>query len=125
MVKENYFFSLFYSQLVILKKHFSYNRLSSWQIGILIRAATLGHFPNYGFIFVTLGSTAVLLITWRALLYVIIPMDNNKKSDVYRRGSPFELFEVCKIFMTLNLRSICCKYQSLGLSSKFFVRNPF
>ncbi|TKY57923.1 hypothetical protein E2542_SST14978 [Spatholobus suberectus] len=63
-------------------------------IGIVIRAATSGHLPNYGFVFVSLGSTAVLLITFRALLYTILPVDNGKKSDVYRRGSPFELFEL-------------------------------
>ncbi|KAK7310751.1 hypothetical protein RJT34_08459 [Clitoria ternatea] len=63
-------------------------------IGIVIRAATSGHLPNYGFVFVSLGSTAVLLITLRALLYSILPVDNSKKSDVYRRGSPFELFEL-------------------------------
>ncbi|XP_061351496.1 uncharacterized protein LOC133296514 [Gastrolobium bilobum] len=63
-------------------------------IGIVIRAAASGHLPNYGFVFVSLGSTAVLLITFRALLYTILPVDNSKKSDVYRRGSPFELFEL-------------------------------
>ncbi|KAI4316584.1 hypothetical protein L6164_024553 [Bauhinia variegata] len=62
-------------------------------VGIGIRAATSGHFPNYGFIFVTMGSTAVLLMTFRALLYTILPIDNSK-SDVYRRGNPFELFEL-------------------------------
>ncbi|KAE9588483.1 hypothetical protein Lalb_Chr22g0355811 [Lupinus albus] len=61
-------------------------------IGIAIRSATSGHLPNYGFIFASLGSTAVLLITFRALLYSILPVDNSKKSDVYRRGSPFEFF---------------------------------
>ncbi|KAG4934287.1 hypothetical protein JHK87_048289 [Glycine soja] len=63
-------------------------------IGIVIRAATSGHLPNYGFVFVSLGSTAVLLVTFRALLYTILPVDNSKKSDDYRRGSPFELFEL-------------------------------
>ncbi|KAK7321621.1 hypothetical protein VNO77_32443 [Canavalia gladiata] len=63
-------------------------------IGIAIRTATSGHLPNYGFVFVSLGSTAVLLIIFRALLYTILPVDNSKKSDVYRRGSPFELFEL-------------------------------
>lgn len=41
-----------------------------------------------------MGSTAVLLIGWRAILYKVFPVDNSKKSDVYRRGNPFELFEV-------------------------------
>ncbi|KAK7377003.1 hypothetical protein VNO80_02423 [Phaseolus coccineus] len=63
-------------------------------IGIAIRAAGSGHLPNYSFVFVTLGSTAVLLITFRALLYTILPVDNSKKSDDYRRGNPFELFEL-------------------------------
>ncbi|XP_004498952.1 uncharacterized protein [Cicer arietinum] len=63
-------------------------------IGIVIRAARSGHLPNYGFVFVSLGSTAVLLIAIRALLYALLPVDNSKKSDVYRRGSPFELFEL-------------------------------
>ncbi|XP_054797728.1 uncharacterized protein LOC129302875 [Prosopis cineraria] len=64
-------------------------------IGIVIRAATTGHFPNYGFILVSMGSTAVLLTTFRALLYAIFPAKNSKRrDDVYRHGSPFELFEL-------------------------------
>ncbi|XP_015972577.1 uncharacterized protein LOC107495879 [Arachis duranensis] len=65
-------------------------------IGIAIRTATSGNLPNYGFIFVSLGSTAVLLITFRALLYTLLPLQNQNKADddVYRRGSPFELFEL-------------------------------
>lgn len=72
------------------------------QIGIAIRTVSSGHFPNYGFVFVSLGSTAVLLITFRALLYTILPVDNSKKSDVYRRGSPFELFEVRSLFIFIR-----------------------
>ncbi|CAJ2675313.1 unnamed protein product [Trifolium pratense] len=63
-------------------------------IGIAIRAVKSGHLPNYGFVFVSLGSTAVLLIAVRALLYALLPVDNSKKNDVYRQGSPFELFEL-------------------------------
>lgn len=44
-----------------------------------------------------MGSTAVLLIGWRAMLYKIFPVNNSKKNDVYRRGNPFELFEVRKL----------------------------
>ncbi|KAL5706657.1 hypothetical protein ACHQM5_024798 [Ranunculus cassubicifolius] len=61
-------------------------------LGIIIRAATSGHVPPIQFIAVTMGSTAVLLIGWRALLFTILP--NDKKNDVYKRGSPFELFEL-------------------------------
>lgn len=75
---------------------------TSWQIGIVIKAATSGHLPNYGFVFVSLGSTAVLLVTFRALLYTILPVDNSKKSDDYRRGSPFELFEVYNLFIFIT-----------------------
>lgn len=45
-----------------------------------------------------MGSTAVLLIGWRAILYKVFPVSNGKKNDVYRRGNPFELFEVWKLF---------------------------
>lgn len=76
--------------------------LTSWQIGIAIRAAKSGHLPNYGFVLVSLGSTAVLLIAVRALLYAVLPVDNSKKSDVYRRGSPFELFEVHNLFIFIS-----------------------
>ncbi|PIA57055.1 hypothetical protein AQUCO_00600054v1 [Aquilegia coerulea] len=62
-------------------------------LGIIIRAATLGHVPPARFILVTLGSTAVLLIGWRALLFTILLKDKGKNNDVYKRGSPFELFE--------------------------------
>jgi hypothetical protein len=72
------------------------------QIGIAIRAAKSGHLPNYGFVLVSLGSTAVLLIAVRALLYAITPVDNSKKNDVYRRGNPFELFEVHKLLFPIG-----------------------
>ncbi|KAK9903618.1 hypothetical protein M0R45_001126 [Rubus argutus] len=63
-------------------------------LGIVIRASSAGHFPSYSFILVSMGSTAVLLLGWRTLLYKFLPGDKSKKSDVYRRGSPFELFEL-------------------------------
>ncbi|KAK2660085.1 hypothetical protein Ddye_006618 [Dipteronia dyeriana] len=70
----------------------------SWALGIplglVIRAVTSGHIPPYAFILVTMGSTAVLLIGWRALLFSFLPGDKIKKNDVYRRGNPFELFEL-------------------------------
>lgn len=71
----------------------------SWALGIPvgvgIRSLTNGHLPPANFILVTMGSTAVLLIGWRALLYNILPDDNrSKKDDTYRRGNPFELFEL-------------------------------
>ncbi|XWS25481.1 hypothetical protein CRYUN_Cryun27aG0071700 [Craigia yunnanensis] len=69
----------------------------SWGLGIplglIIRGATSGHIPPYTFVLVTMGSTSVLLIGWRALLISIFP-DETKKNDVYRRGSPFELLEL-------------------------------
>ncbi|KAL7154910.1 hypothetical protein ABFS83_03G035900 [Erythranthe nasuta] len=70
----------------------------SWSLGIplgvIIRAVTIGHIPPTNFILVTMGSTAVLLVGWRALLFTIFPTDKGKKDDVYKRGSPFELFEL-------------------------------
>lgn len=46
-----------------------------------------------------MGSTSVLLIGWRAILYKVFPVNNSKKNDVYRRGNPFELFEVQKLLL--------------------------
>ncbi|XP_077233898.1 uncharacterized protein LOC143876130 [Tasmannia lanceolata] len=70
----------------------------SWAVGIplglIIRVATSGHIPQSSFVFVTMGTTAILLIGWRALLYALFPNDQSKRSDVYRRGSPFELLEL-------------------------------
>lgn len=63
-------------------------------LGIVIRALAAGHIPPTNFILVTMGSTSVLLIGWRTLLFSIFPNDQRKKSDVYKRGSPFELFEL-------------------------------
>ncbi|KAK4352223.1 hypothetical protein RND71_027741 [Anisodus tanguticus] len=62
-------------------------------VGLAIRAAGVGHIPPVNFIIVTMGSTAVLLIGWRTLLFSILPTDKSKKNDVYKSGSPFELFE--------------------------------
>lgn len=63
-------------------------------LGIAIRAVLSSHIPPYNFILVTMGSTAVLLIGWRMLLFNVLPNDTSKKGDVYKRGSPFELFEL-------------------------------
>lgn len=74
------------------------------QLGLAIRAATSGHIPPTPFILVTMGSTGVLLIGWRALICNFLPKMHSQRSDVYRRGSPFELFEVVNlIFQTFHL----------------------
>ncbi|XP_073304853.1 uncharacterized protein [Primulina huaijiensis] len=70
----------------------------SWAVGVplglIIRAAAIGHTPPTNFILVTMGSTAVLLIGWRTLLFSIFPANNGKKDDAYKRGNAFELFEL-------------------------------
>lgn len=73
--------------------------VKSWALGvplgIFIRAASVGHIPPTKFIAVTMGSTALLLIGWRALISNISADDDKtKKNDIYKRGSPFELFEL-------------------------------
>ncbi|KAF6136908.1 hypothetical protein GIB67_018947 [Kingdonia uniflora] len=62
-------------------------------LGIIIRALSSGHIPPVNFILVTMGSTSIFLIGWRALFVTVLPSDDSKKNDVYKRGSPFELFE--------------------------------
>ncbi|KAJ0232104.1 T121 protein [Hirschfeldia incana] len=63
-------------------------------LGVIIRSTSSGHIPAYSFILVTMGSTAVLLIGWRALLFSVLPSESKKKDDTYRKGSAFELFEL-------------------------------
>ncbi|XP_049365165.1 uncharacterized protein LOC125829976 [Solanum verrucosum] len=63
-------------------------------VGIALRAASVGHIPPVNFIIVTMGSTAVLLIGWRTLLFSILPTDKLKKNDVYKSGNPFEFLEL-------------------------------
>ncbi|CAF2318190.1 BnaA10g28280D [Brassica napus] len=63
-------------------------------LGVIIRSTSSGHIPSYSFILVTMGSTAVLLIGWRALLFSVLPSESKKKDDTYRKGSAFELFEL-------------------------------
>lgn len=75
-----------------------------WQLGLIIRAATSGHIPQTSFVLVTMGSTGILLIGWRALISALLPNDQRKKNDVYRRGSPFELFEVRNPNFLLHLK---------------------
>ncbi|KAH7567563.1 hypothetical protein JRO89_XS07G0093300 [Xanthoceras sorbifolium] len=78
----------------------------SWALGIplglVIRAVTSGHIPQYTFVLVTMGSTAVLLIGWRALLFSFLRSD--KKNDVYRRGNPFELFQVADRLIVISFQ---------------------
>ncbi|KAJ0981837.1 hypothetical protein J5N97_010092 [Dioscorea zingiberensis] len=70
----------------------------SWAVGIplglAIRATTSGHIPPTPFILVTMGSTGILLIGWRALVCNFLPKIQGQRNDAYRRGSPFELFEL-------------------------------
>ncbi|XP_020258807.1 uncharacterized protein LOC109835233 [Asparagus officinalis] len=63
-------------------------------LGIVVRAATSGHIPSTAFMLVSMGSTGILLIGWRALISKFLPSKQTKKSDVYKRGSAFELFEL-------------------------------
>ncbi|XP_062214703.1 uncharacterized protein LOC133915528 [Phragmites australis] len=70
----------------------------SWVVGIplglAIRAVASGHIPPTPFILVTMGSTGVLLTAWRALVSQLLSTGQKQQDDVYRRGSPFELFEL-------------------------------
>jgi Protein of unknown function (DUF3054) len=67
-------------------------------LGIGIRAAKLGHIPPTPFILVTMGSTGVLLVIWRFIASKVLSGGQEQKNDDYRRGNPFELFEVSILF---------------------------
>ncbi|PKA66508.1 hypothetical protein AXF42_Ash003162 [Apostasia shenzhenica] len=68
----------------------------SWIVGIplglAIRAATSSSIPQTTFILAAMGSTGILLVGWRALICKFLARSN--RNDVYKRGSPFELFEL-------------------------------
>lgn len=96
--------SFFSFALINFFKINNFFHLLPFQLGIVIRALAAGHIPPTNFILVTMGSTSVLLIGWRTLLYSIFPNDQRKKNDVYKRGSPFELFEV--LHYNLRMRKI-------------------
>lgn len=70
----------------------------SWAVGIplglAIRTATSGHIPQAPFILVSMGSTGILLIGWRALVNGLLLSRQSQRNDAYKRGSPFELFEL-------------------------------
>ncbi|KAK1644384.1 hypothetical protein QYE76_062189 [Lolium multiflorum] len=69
----------------------------SWAVGIplgiAIRSLASGHIPQTPFILVAMGSTGVLLTAWRALASQVLST-GQKKDDVYKKGNPFELFEL-------------------------------
>lgn len=72
----------------------------SWVVGIplglAIRGVQASHFLSSAFILVSLGSTFVLLVGWRAVFTFLFPNDeqSRKKQEIYKRGSPLELFEL-------------------------------
>ncbi|KAM3310981.1 hypothetical protein ACQJBY_031568 [Aegilops geniculata] len=70
----------------------------SWAVGIplgiAIRSVSSGHIPQAPFILVAMGSTGVLLTAWRALISQVLAAGQSKKNDVYKKGNPFELFEL-------------------------------
>ncbi|MQM00274.1 hypothetical protein Taro_033015 [Colocasia esculenta] len=86
----------------------------SWAVGIPIglgiRSLASGHIPPTTFMLITMGTTGFLLIGWRALLYTLLPNQQSKKNDVFRRGNPFELFEVSELYKVLFgcTRKGCC-----------------
>ena len=60
---------------------------------------TAGHIPQIPFVFVAMGSTGVLLTAWRALISQVLSAGQSKKDDVYKKGNPFELFEVRSFYL--------------------------
>uniref|UniRef100_A0A0E0P0T4 Uncharacterized protein n=2 Tax=Oryza TaxID=4527 RepID=A0A0E0P0T4_ORYRU len=84
----------------------------SWAVGIplglAIRALSSGHIPPTPFILVAMGSTWVLLTGWRALVSLLFSTGQSQQDDVYRRGSPFELFEVKKVLQIIGIFFYTC-----------------
>lgn len=74
--------------------------LKSWAVGIplalVIRGVTSGHVPPQPFIVVSMASTLVLLVGWRAAANGIIPNEKSAKNKLAgnKKGSVFELFQL-------------------------------
>ncbi|KAH7287735.1 hypothetical protein KP509_32G071100 [Ceratopteris richardii] len=74
--------------------------VKSWAVGIpfalVIRGVTSGHVPPYPFIMISMASTLVLLVGWRATATALFP--NKKSAKNYlsgnKKGSIFELFQL-------------------------------
>ena len=66
------------------------------QMALVIRGVTSGHVPAQPFIIVSMASTLVLLVGWRASVAVVFPYEKkaNNKVNGNRKGSIFELFQV-------------------------------
>lgn len=77
-----------------------FSAAKSWAVGIplalVIRGLTTGHVPAQPFIVVSLASTLVLLVGWRATVTVVFPNDkeSRKRRAGDRKGSVFELFQL-------------------------------
>lgn len=74
--------------------------VKSWAVGIpvglVIRGVTTGHVPAPPFVVVSMASTLVLLVGWRAAITAVFPNDkqSNKKRDGDRKGGAFELIQL-------------------------------
>lgn len=74
--------------------------VKSWVVGIplalVIRGVTSGHVPAQPFIVVSMASTLVLLVGWRATVAVVFPNEkmSNDKLAGNKKGSIFELFQL-------------------------------
>ncbi|MCO5584186.1 hypothetical protein L7F22_038109 [Adiantum nelumboides] len=74
--------------------------VKSWAVGIplalVIRSLTSGHVPPYPFIIVSMASTLILLVGWRATANVVFPNEKfaEDKLSGNKKGSVFELFQL-------------------------------
>lgn len=69
------------------------------QVALVIRGVTSGHVPAQPFILVSMASTLVLLVGWRAAATAIFPNDkpSNDTLTGNKKGSIFELFQVSQL----------------------------
>ncbi|KAI5057330.1 hypothetical protein GOP47_0027345 [Adiantum capillus-veneris] len=74
--------------------------VKSWAVGIplalVIRGVTSGHVPPQPFIIVSMASTLILLVGWRATATVVFPNEKSAKNKLTgnKKGSVFELFQL-------------------------------
>ncbi|GJP43300.1 hypothetical protein CLOM_g2781 [Closterium sp. NIES-68] len=63
-------------------------------LGVAFRSLIKGQPPQLPFLVVSIVMTAVFMLGWRAALAAALPGDGGEKSQLDRKGSVFELFEL-------------------------------
>ncbi|XP_002988031.2 uncharacterized protein LOC9656762 [Selaginella moellendorffii] len=76
----------------------TFSAIKSWGVsiplGLVIRTLITGHTPPQTFILISMGSTFVLLVSWRTLFTALFPNEDTSRDTSVKKGSILEFFEL-------------------------------